>query len=340
MVRQTPGIVTKQMSKRMSNRRAASTTAEKLHEEKATSSSEKPTNHNKRNNSPQESNTDNNKRKKKEANDTNDHDEANNETSNYASQKYWDDRYKEKNIDHEWYYSFDILEPIITQARTFTSSDKVLELGCGDRPLIQDFKKFHLEPSSLYAIDFSDAVIADLKKSPNHIGIHLESMDARKLTFADESFHFIIEKGTIDAMLSAKKQSEGLKNANQLVEQAIRTLTKDGVFIIISHIRVDSDEFELLMDEVIMPGLEYKSGVNWDITVHSVKENGTENENGEVEAKYGTVYVISSKQRRVTRGGDKSKGSVSFQVMEYSDSEGDEGEEEDGEEYICMPCSR
>ncbi len=255
-----------------------------------------------------------------------------NDPSSYSSKKYWDDRYREKNIEHEWYYSFDILEPILIEARKFTRHDKVLELGCGDRPLIQDFKKFNVQSSSLFAIDFSESVIADLKCVETYAGIHFESMDARNLSFADETFSFIIEKGTIDAMLSAKKQSEGLKNAFKLVEQAIRTLTKDGVFVIISHIRVDSDEFELFMDDVIIPGLENKSGVHWDITVHSVKEQGEENENGELEAKFGTVYVITAKPRKSTRGVGTTKGTISFQVKEYSDDE--EGEN------LCMPCSR
>jgi hypothetical protein len=36
-------------------------------------------------------------------------------------------------VDSEWYFSFEILEPILSQ--TFGSESCVLELGCGDSPL-------------------------------------------------------------------------------------------------------------------------------------------------------------------------------------------------------------
>jgi hypothetical protein len=94
----------------------------------------------------------------------------------YASESYWDNRYKrvvQKSAveeSYEWYYNFDTLSPLIVQAventKTTSSPCSVLEIGCGDRPLIPGFVDteglFGNKAFSLHAIDFSKSVIDDL----------------------------------------------------------------------------------------------------------------------------------------------------------------------------------
>ena len=94
----------------------------------------------------------------------------------YASESYWDNRYKrvvQKSAveeSYEWYYNFDTLSPLIVQAventKTTSSSCSVLETGCGDRPLIPGFVDteglFGNKAFSLHAIDFSKSVIDGL----------------------------------------------------------------------------------------------------------------------------------------------------------------------------------
>lgn len=90
----------------------------------------------------------------------------------YSSEAYWDNRYqrlvrKSAEESHEWYYSFDILSPLILQAventKTTSTPCVVLEIGCGDRPLIPGFVYadgiFQDKDFSLHAIDFSKSVI-------------------------------------------------------------------------------------------------------------------------------------------------------------------------------------
>ena len=91
----------------------------------------------------------------------------------YSSEAYWDNRYQgivrksgeEESL--EWYYSFDTLSPLILQAvkntKTTSTPCVVLEIGCGDRPLIPGFVyadgDFQDRKFSLHAIDFSKSVI-------------------------------------------------------------------------------------------------------------------------------------------------------------------------------------
>jgi SAM-dependent methyltransferase len=265
------------------------------------------------------------------------------EAENYSSRKYWDRRYKDiESEDHEWYYSFDSLEPILSQTRPLIATDAILEIGCGNRPLVQNFRKFGIESGYLYAIDFSSKVIDDIKAEQDFQGFHIECMDARKLTYVDDQFAMIVEKGTIDAMLSAKVRKIGIKNALKLLTEAVRVMALDGAMVIVSHIKADSDDFEVLMNEIVVPALSTKLQVNWDVKAHSVKErSSSDNNSSSTYDRYGTVYAIRSIPRRATRNARNGSGSINFEVLEYSESESDSEEDVDGGLFTpyCQPCA-
>ena len=101
----------------------------------------------------------------------------------YSSEAYWDNRYqgivrKSGEESLEWYYSFDTLSPLIHQAVKITKTNStpcvVLEIGCGDRPLIPGFMYadgvFQDRDFSLHAIDFSRSVIDLLVQKSNAEG--------------------------------------------------------------------------------------------------------------------------------------------------------------------------
>lgn len=118
----------------------------------------------------------------------------------------------------------------------------VLEVGCGDVPLGKDLAKSiesfesqtGVPPSSIVkkvvCVDYAPSCIAALKKeqSPteNKIPICYEIGDARKLSYKDASFELILEKGTMDAMLS--DSDEGVRNCNLIVAEFARLLSAGG----------------------------------------------------------------------------------------------------------------
>eukprot|EP01033_Poteriospumella_lacustris_P001091 gene1092-794_t len=255
------------------------------------------------------------------------------EGSDYASQTYWDQRYAEGKIEHEWYYSYELLEPIVQDCRKWESSDRVLEVGCGDKPLIQGFLGLGLSPENLAGIDYAKSVI-DLLKAQQEANkypktIQLEDMDGCNMRYDDESFDFICEKGTMDAILSDKQPRRGVRNGVKLISEIVRVMKANGTFLLVSHIEVESEEFDVLMNEILMPSLASKEGVHWKIEAHVVNSGNEEEEDEQprkrskraaedIKNKYGTVYLIHSIPRKMTRHSSGS-GEVSFEIKTYDE---------------------
>lgn len=303
----------------------------------------------------------------------------------YASSSYWDNRYA-NNEFHEWYYSYDDLKPILHEvmARTQNENAKVLEIGCGDAPLLTSLQA-EKHKGELHCIDFSKTIIDSLirdhasareatKKSKhssheneNYNGVTFTEMDARKMSYASNTFDIVIDKGTCDAMFCDKKK--GKQQVKQIIQEAVRVLKKhdysvikgsngkipSSCFILISHIEVESMEFESAFSEVIIPVLQDtntnsssnksvagsvpKSATtsrqqqefqrqqhqqqrwNWHITAHTHSNSAT-------------VYVISCTPRPFTRScaGDNCSYPVQMKILNYADDDDDDEEDEDEEE--------
>ena len=155
-------------------------------------------------------------------------------------------------------------------------------------------------------------------------------MDARTLTFEDDSFDCVIDKGTCDAMLC--DTATGTDNVYKIVVEASRILRSDrpATIVLISHIKVHTQEFEDAFEGCIIPALGQKKTVRWHIKAHTASE-------------LATVYVIESHPKRFTRssvGKDGDGRTVSMEVLSYSDDEDDEEEEEEEEEEeLCGECN-
>ena len=119
----------------------------------------------------------------------------------------------------------------------------VLEIGCGDVPLGRNLaKSIDLLASQtgvpsnsilkqVVCIDYAPACIAALKKEQRStdgqkIQVCYEVGDARKLKYKNESFELILEKGTMDAMLS--DDDEGVENCRLIVAESARILSTGG----------------------------------------------------------------------------------------------------------------
>jgi SAM-dependent methyltransferase len=234
----------------------------------------------------------------------------------YSSQEYWESRYKDKAGFHEWYCSFETLQPLLESHISKDSS--ILEIGCGDSPLLTGFQTAG-HTGKMEGIDFSEGIVQKLiddeNKSQSSGSMTYREMDARRLSYEEGSWDNVIDKGTVDAMLCDKRN--GIKNARGVVSEAVRVLKKSsGTIIFVSHIQTESAEFDEWIQNCILPVLDtYRSSL-WKIEAHTGSTSCSEVESP-------TVYIITSKPRRFTRG-CLSSSAVEMSVMSHSDSDKDE----------------
>lgn len=243
--------------------------------------------------------------------------------TSYSSQEYWESRYQDPEGFHEWYCSYENLKPLLEM--NITTENSVLEIGCGDSPLLTGMLSAgHF--GKLHAIDFSDTIVKKViedhpKSDDSSHRIEYLVMDARKLTYDSDSWDAIIDKGTMDAMLSDKKT--GLSNAKELISEAFRVVNKTaGKICLISHIKVDTPEYTDWMSECLIPVLEDHRSSIWKIEAHTGSTSDKKNSP--------TVYIISAKPRRFTRG-CLYTAVVELKVLSHSDDD-DEGDDEDNED--------
>ena len=168
----------------------------------------------------------------------------------------------------------------------------VLEVGCGNCPLGRDLAMsveehgttIGQDPSSIISkvicMDYSKNVIDSMKEEQKsqkiieetskimekkQIPILYEVVDARQLPYGNESFEIILEKGTLDAMLS-DEDGNGPKNCRMIVSECARVLAIGGYIIIISHLNARVDSGIQWLNDVIVPGLR-EGGKNCDFQV-------------------------------------------------------------------------
>ena len=247
----------------------------------------------------------------------------------YSSQEYWESRYQEPAGFHEWYCSYENLQPLLVSC--ISSDDSVLEIGCGDSPLLTGMVTAG-HTGKLHAIDFSKSIITkvvndQLKNDTALNRVEYLEMDARNLSYEEGSWDSVIDKGTLDAMLCDK--STGLINGKALISEACRVLRKSkGTLIFISHIQVETSEFDDWMQNCVLPVLDEYRSFLWKVEAHVGSASSA---NGSSESESPTVYIITSKPRRFTRGSLLSSV-VEMKVLSHSDSEDDGDDDEEEEE--------
>ena len=223
------------------------------------------------------------------------------------------------------------------------SPQTVLEIGCGDAPVgdelcrnilqIQEKTKVDAKKmvDRIVCFDYSKTCIdfqqekqrqeqkeqlTELNSKESTLRVDYKVHDARDLPYKDKEFNVIIDKGTLDAMLSDKV--EGKNNCVKIISEAARTLAIEGYLLIVSHLNANGPEGLSWVDEVLAAGLkDGDSESSFRIEVHGNDaddddevEDGLkvkEIEQNEEDSKhYGpAVYIIQKKDNSQTKSAEE-----------------------------------
>mmetsp|Transcript_27256 Transcript_27256/g.74592 ORF Transcript_27256/g.74592 Transcript_27256/m.74592 type:complete len:439 (+) Transcript_27256:100-1416(+) len=211
-------------------------------------------------------------------------------------------------------------EPVVRVGLAKDGPISVLEVGCGDAPLGRDLAlsiqecgiSIGQDPSSIVqkivCLDYSKNVIETMKEEQQKNQVQgdakekvppllYEVADARQLSYQNESFEMILEKGTLDAMLSDSNGS-GQENCRKIVSECARVLKVGGYIIIISHLNARVESGLHWLNDVVVPGLRAAGDFEWLVEVHgsdveipSEDEEDTEEEKF-IESPGPAVYFI------------------------------------------------
>lgn len=96
--------------------------------------------------------------------------------------------------------------------------------------------------------------------------LSFEVVDARDLPYEDESFHLILEKGALDAMMS--DAVNGSANCVRVLAECGRVLVYGGYFVIVSHQNDETASGKRWVEGVLYHGLQKVSGANWVVEIH------------------------------------------------------------------------
>ena len=166
----------------------------------------------------------------------------------YGDKDYWNQRYSEDSnsstahlhVD-EWYVdSLDQLEPFLNPFIYDKTEQRVLDLGCGTSTIGDQMSKAGYE--HIHCVDYSEAVIDTCKRRQKIRGGGpvYATMDARSLTYPDGHFRCVVDKGTMDAMLSGGASGgaaakEAVQSATEMLNEVHRVLEDDGgAYVLVS----------------------------------------------------------------------------------------------------------
>ncbi|KAF5335992.1 hypothetical protein D9611_006341 [Ephemerocybe angulata] len=154
----------------------------------------------------------------------------------YGTKDYWNQRYsQESDGDFDWFKTYSDLAPILHELIPDKSS-RILMLGCGNSKLSEDMwdDGYH----NIVNTDYSDILIQQMRERHSEARSSMEwhEMDVRDLKFDDASFDIAIDKGTMDAMMTAKGDvwdppQQVIDDCNGEVSETLRVLKPGGKFI-------------------------------------------------------------------------------------------------------------
>lgn len=117
--------------------------------------------------------------------------------SAFDTQEYWDKKYSEKLTNFEWLADYVELKPFLDQH--IKKSDLILMPGCGNSAISADMANDGY--TSIINNDYSPVVIEQMKKLYSNLPqLQWDVMDIRKMSYPDNYFDVILDKGTIDAL--------------------------------------------------------------------------------------------------------------------------------------------
>ncbi|NXX32778.1 MET13 protein, partial [Nicator chloris] len=181
----------------------------------------------------------------------------------FGSARYWDHFFRQRGQrPFEWYGAFPELCPVLH--KYVRPRDKVLVVGCGNSELSEQMYDVGM-CEDIVNIDISDAVIRQMQErsASTRPKMSYLLMDMLQMDFPDAHFQVVLDKGTLDALLTDEEEAT-LAKVDQMFAEISRVLQVGGRYLCVS----------LAQAHVLKKAVEYFSQEGWVVRVHQVASSG------------------------------------------------------------------
>uniref|UniRef100_A0A8C8BSG1 eEF1A lysine and N-terminal methyltransferase n=1 Tax=Otus sunia TaxID=257818 RepID=A0A8C8BSG1_9STRI len=181
----------------------------------------------------------------------------------FGSARYWDRFFRQRGQrPFEWYGAFPELCPVLH--KYVRPRDKVLVVGCGNSELSEQMYDTGM-CEDIVNIDVSDAVIRQMQErsGSRRPKMSYMLMDMLQMDFPDAQFQVVLDKGTLDAILTDEEEAT-LAKVDKMFAEISRVLQVGGRYLCVS----------LAQAHVLKKAVEYFSQEGWVVRVHQVASSG------------------------------------------------------------------
>ncbi|XP_053247139.1 eEF1A lysine and N-terminal methyltransferase isoform X2 [Podarcis raffonei] len=203
----------------------------------------------------------------------------------FASSDYWERFFRERGgRAFEWYGEWQDLRASL--GRYLRPRDSILVAGCGNSELSEQL--YDEGYQDITNVDISEVVIKQMQERSAHLRPKMTYMvmDVLQMDFPDERFQVVLDKGTLDALLTDGEETT-LSRAERMFAEISRVLQFGGRYLCVT----------LAQAHVSKMAIEYFSREGWMVRIHQVSGDKAGTSEGEFALPI-FVYVMT-KIRRV-----------------------------------------
>ncbi|XP_070353371.1 eEF1A lysine and N-terminal methyltransferase isoform X2 [Equus asinus] len=176
----------------------------------------------------------------------------------FGSVDYWEKFFQQRGKKaFEWYGTY--LELCGVLHKYMKPREKVLVIGCGNSELSEQLYDVGYE--DIVNIDISEVVIKQMKErnASRRPQMSFLKMDMTQMEFPDASFQVVLDKGTLDAVLTDEEEKT-LQQVDRMLAEVGRVLQVGGRYLCIS----------LAQAHVLKKAVGHFSREGWMVRVHQV----------------------------------------------------------------------
>jgi len=151
-------------------------------------------------------------------------------SADFKSKEFWDKFFAKRGDEpFEWYGSYSFYQPILT--KELPTKSRILMLGCGNSLMSEQM--YDAGYSQITSIDYSEKTIAKMDARKKDRKLAYSVMDITNLKFPNDSFDAVIDKATLDAMMT-DETVDCIELVHKMWDNAIKVLANKGKYICIT----------------------------------------------------------------------------------------------------------